>query len=78
VIFRAVDQYGNQRREDAGQVTLAMDGPGVLVGDNPFEFGTYGGLGGVWVRSVNGQRGTITLTATHPQLGQAHVTVRSA
>jgi beta-galactosidase len=77
VVFRAVDAYGNQRRYQAGQVALNLSGPAMLVGDNPFAFGEYGGLGAAWIRSVAGQPGTITVTATHQELGQARIQVRS-
>jgi beta-galactosidase len=77
VVFRAVDSYGNQRRYGTGQVALTLSGPATLVGDNPFAFGQYGGLGAVWIRSQAGQPGAVTLTASHPQLGQAEVQVRS-
>jgi beta-galactosidase len=77
VVFRAVDSHGNQRRYGSGQVTLTLSGPATLVGDNPFAFGQYGGLGAVWIRSQAGQPGAVTLTASHPQLGQAEIQVRS-
>jgi beta-galactosidase len=76
-MFRAIDEYGNLRRYPAGQVTLTLDGPAALIGDNPFAFGDYGGLGAVWIRSLPGQTGTITLAASQPQLGQAEVQIRS-
>ena len=76
-VFRAVDTYGNQRRYMTGNVTMNLSGPAVLIGDNPFAFGEYGGLGAVWIRSLAGQQGTITLTAAHPLLGQAQVRVRA-
>jgi beta-galactosidase len=76
-VFRAVDEYGNLRRYPAGQVTLTLTGPAALIGDNPFAFGDYGGLGAVWVRSLPGQTGTITLAASQPELGQAEVQVRA-
>ena len=76
-VFRAIDEYGNLRRYPAGQVTLTLGGPAALIGDNPFAFGDYGGLGAVWIRSLPGQTGTITLAASQPQLGQAEVQVRS-
>jgi beta-galactosidase len=76
-VFRALDAHGNQRRYASGQVTLTLSGPATLVGDNPFAFGEYGGLGAVWIRSQAGQPGTITLTASHPLLGQGEVEVRS-
>ncbi len=77
VVFRAVDAYGNQRRYLVGEVALNLSGPGILVGDNPFAFGEYGGLGAVWIRSLAGQPGLITVTATHPELGPAQIQVRS-
>jgi beta-galactosidase len=76
-VFRAIDAHGNQRRYGSGEVTLTLSGPATLVGDNPFAFGQYGGLGAVWIRSLAGQPGAITLTASHPLLGQAEVQVRS-
>ena len=78
VVFRAIDAFGNQRRYRSGQVALTLSGPATLLGDNPFEFGQYGGLGAAWIRSLAGQPGVITLTASHPLLGQAEVQVRSA
>jgi beta-galactosidase len=78
VVFRAIDAFGNQRRYGGGQVALTLSGPAMLLGDNPFEFGQYGGLGAVWIRSVAGRPGAITLAASHPLLGQAEVQVRSA
>jgi beta-galactosidase len=76
-VFRAIDAYGNQRRYASGPVTLSLSGPATLVGDNPFAFGEYGGLGAVWIRSQAGQPGDITLTASHPLLGQAEIHVTS-
>ena len=76
-VFRAIDAYGNQRRYASGTVSLSLSGPAALVGDNPFAFGQYGGLGAAWIRSLAGQPGAITLTASHPLLGQAEVQVRS-
>jgi len=76
-VFRATDAYGNQRRYASGQVALSLSGPATLVGDNPFAFGQYGGLGAVWIRSQAGQTGAIALTASHPLLGQAEVHVKS-
>jgi len=77
VVFRAVDAYGNQRRYQAGEVTLTLSGPATLIGDNPFAFGAYGGLGAVWIRSLAGQPGIISLGASQPELGLAEVRVRS-
>jgi beta-galactosidase len=71
--FRALDAYGNQRPYATGEVSLSRTGPATLVGDNPFAFGTYGGVGGAFVRSEPGRPGLITVTARHPVLGTATV-----
>ncbi len=73
--FRALDAYGNQRPYVGGDVTLQISGPGVLVGQNPFNFGIYGGVGGAFVRSVAGGTGVVTVTAAHPSLGRAQATL---
>jgi len=69
--FRDLDAYGNQRPYPSGGVTLALTGPATLIGDNPFDFATYGGVGGAFIRSLAGGSGVVTVTATHPSLGQA-------
>jgi beta-galactosidase len=71
VTFRAVDAYGNQRPGAGGDVTLSLAGPGQLIGDNPFPFGTYGGAGGAFIRSIPGHTGTVTVTASHGTLGSS-------
>jgi beta-galactosidase len=69
--FRALDPYGNQRPYAGGAVTLALAGPAVLIGQNPFDFAGYGGVGGAFIRSLPGHTGAVTVTASHPTLGQA-------
>jgi beta-galactosidase len=78
--FRAVDRYGSPRPYVRGQVTLDVEGPAVLIGDNPFDFAAAGGVGAVWIRSRPGTPGTVTIRAGHPSLGSAvaRVLVRSA
>jgi beta-galactosidase len=71
--FRAVDEHGNQRRFLTGLVHLSLAGPATLIGDNPFDFGAYGGVGGAFVRSKPGRAGPISVTAHHPRLGFASV-----
>jgi beta-galactosidase len=71
VTFRAIDEYGNHRPHVAGDVSLSLTGPALLIGDNPFPFGTYGAAGGAFVRSIAGQTGTVTVTADHTLLGRA-------
>jgi beta-galactosidase len=69
--FRALDAYGNQRPYVTGDVTLSVAGPATLISENPFAFGTYGGVGGAFVRSQPGRPGLVTITARHPTLGHA-------
>jgi hypothetical protein len=71
--FRVLDAYGNQRPHigSSDTVTLTLTGPATLVADNPFPFGTYGGIGGGFIRSQPHASGSVTLTAYHPTLGQA-------
>jgi beta-galactosidase len=69
--FRALDAYGNQRPYVTGSVALTLTGPATLIGDNPFPFGDYGGVGGAFVRSLAGRPGRVTVQAQHATLGQA-------
>lgn len=76
VMFRAVDRYGAPRPYVTGQVTLSVDGPAVLIGDNPFDFQAAGGVGAVWVRSLPGRAETVRVSASHPVLGDAAARLR--
>jgi beta-galactosidase len=73
--FVAVDRFGNTRAYAGGTVRLTLTGVGRLVGDNPFDYSVAGGVGAVWLRSVNGQYGTATVLATHAALGSAAASV---
>jgi beta-galactosidase len=75
VVFRALDAHGNQRPYVSGSVSLQVKGPALVVGDNPFAFADFGGVGAVWLRSLPGRAGLIRLTATHPTLGSSTVNV---
>ena len=69
--FRAIDAHGNQRPNVSGLVTLSLSGPATLIGDNPFAFGTYGGVGGGFIRSRPGETGLVTITVHHRTLASA-------
>jgi beta-galactosidase len=71
--FRAVDAYGNQRPYVSGRVTLSLTGPAVLIGQNPFAFQAYGGVGAVILRSEPDRTGIVKVTAKHHSLGQTTV-----
>jgi beta-galactosidase len=77
VEFRAVDAHGNQRPYVPGEVRLSVTGPGVLIGDNPFAFGDAGSAGAVWIRTLPGSPGTITIRADHPALGSATAAIEA-
>ena len=78
ITFRATDAHGNHRPNVSGNVTLTLTGPASLVGSNPFPFGTVGGVGGAFVRSIPGRTGRVTIAARHATLGSAAVVVTVA
>ncbi|HEY6738597.1 MAG TPA: glycoside hydrolase family 2 TIM barrel-domain containing protein [Actinopolymorphaceae bacterium] len=77
VVFRAVDRYGSPRRGVPGAVTVRLEGPGEVVGDNPFDLQDAGGAGALWVRTRSREAGTIRLTLTHPTRGETFVETRA-
>lgn len=66
VSFRVTDEYGSLKPYATGAIQFSLEGPGVIVGENPFSL--VGGAGAVWVRAGE-QAGTIRLRARHPVLG---------
>ena len=74
--FRTVDKFGAPRPYVTGTVTLTVDGPGVLVGDNPVDLTATGGAAAAWIRSLPGSPGTVTVKASHPMLGSAVAQIR--
>lgn len=68
--FGAVDKFGGApiRRGDA---SFETEGPGEIVGDNPFHLAARGGIGAVWVRTISGRTGRIKVEAKHARLGGA-------
>jgi len=75
VVLRAVDRYGAPRPYVTGNVTFAISGPHVLIGEDPFDFARTGGAGAIWIRSLPRSSGLVTVQASHPTLGQAQVTI---
>jgi beta-galactosidase len=75
VVLRVLDRYGAPRPFVAGSLAFTVSGPAVLVGDNPLDFAAAGGACAVWLRSVRGQTGQVSLTAAHPTLGTAATAV---
>jgi beta-galactosidase len=76
VVFKVADQFGNERAFASGTISFEITGPGVIVGDNPFDLTDSGGVGAVWIKTVPGGSGGIKLQATHSTLGKKSVQVR--
>jgi len=74
--FAVVDKFGAPRAFAGGDVALNLDGPGAIVGDNPFALEANGGAGAVYIRTVPGREGTIRVTARHSALGVGTVEIR--
>jgi len=65
VVLRAADEYGNTQQFSSGAIQLTIEGPGEIVGENPF--GLVAGAGAVWIRTKQ-SAGTVTLRARHQYL----------
>lgn len=75
ILFAAVDKFGAPRPFAIGQVKLELQGPGEIVGDNPFLLDASGGAGGVYVRTVREAAGIVRVSASHLTLGSAAVQI---
>ncbi|MBV9622506.1 MAG: glycoside hydrolase family 2 protein [Acidobacteria bacterium] len=70
VVMRVTDEFGAIRPFANDAIKLQLEGPGEIVGDNPFSL--IGGTGAIWIRAKQ-QAGTLRLTAVHPRLGPQSV-----
>jgi beta-galactosidase len=66
VVLRVTDEFGAIRPFANDPVIFTLEGPGQLIGDNPFSL--IGGTGAVWIRAKE-EAGTIRLSAKHPRMG---------
>jgi beta-galactosidase len=66
VVLRVTDEFGNVHPSANDPVVFTLEGPGALIGDNPFAL--VGGTGAVWLRAGE-QPGIVRLTAKHLRLG---------
>jgi len=73
VLLRVADEFGNTQQFASGVVTLSIEGPGEIVGENPY--GLVGGAGAVWIKT-KAEAGVIRLTARHQYLGEKRVEIR--
>ena len=70
VVLRVTDEFDNIKPFANDAIQFQIEGPGEIVGDNPFAL--IGGTGAIWIRAKE-QTGTVKLTATHPWLGKQTV-----
>jgi beta-galactosidase len=73
VVLRVTDEFGAQRPFAVGAIGLSIEGPGEIIGDNPFAL--VGGVGAVWVRTKEAS-GVIRLNAKHPTLGVRRIDIQ--
>lgn len=76
LVFRVLDKYGAPRLFAGGDVAFTIEGPGILIGDNPFNLTETGGAGAVWIKAKPGATGTIRIHAQHTPLGEKSAQVR--
>lgn len=69
VVFRVADKYGAPRPFAGGNVSFHIQGPGIIVGDNPFNLKDSGGAAAIWIRTKPDSSGHIRLQAVHSVLG---------
>ncbi len=67
VVLRVTDEFGAVRPFANDAIKLEVEGPAVIVGDNPFSL--IGGTGAIWIRAQE-QPGKVRLKAVHPRLGE--------
>ena len=72
VVLRVTDEYGAARPFANAAIVLSVQGPGEIVGENPFAL--FGGVGAIWIKS-KASPGLIKLTATHAILGSKTVEI---
>ena len=72
VVMKVTDEYGAVRPFANAALSLSLQGPAEIIGENPFAL--FGGVGAIWIKTKAGQ-GLVKLTATHPTLGSKTVEI---
>ena len=75
LMFACVDKFGALRPFAGGEVSIDIEGPGSIVGDNPFDLETSGGAGAVYIRTLSDRTGRIKVTVRHAKLGGGTVKI---
>jgi beta-galactosidase len=72
VVLKVTDEYGAVRPFASAAIALTLEGPGEIIGENPFAL--FGGVGAVWIKTKQAS-GTIRLKAKHPTLGTKRIAI---
>jgi beta-galactosidase len=75
VVLRVTDEFDAIRPFANDAIAFQVEGPGEIIGDNPFAL--IGGTGAIWIRTKE-EPGTVRLIATHPQLGKQQIEIKVA
>lgn len=75
VVFRITDKYGAARPFAGGKVTFKIEGPGNIIGDNPFDLDASGGAGAIWIKTKQNSSGGISLQVTHSLFGNKKIKI---
>jgi beta-galactosidase len=73
VVLRVTNEHDGARPFSSGAILLRVDGPGEILGENPFSLA--GGVGAIWVRTREAA-GVIRLHARHQYLGEKVVEIK--
>jgi beta-galactosidase len=72
VVMKITDEFGAVHPFANGPISLTIEGPGEVIGENPFAL--FGGVGAVWIKSKE-RPGIIRLTAKHQTLGSKSLAI---
>jgi len=72
VVLKVTDEYGAGRTFANAALALNIEGPGEIIGDNPFSL--FGGVGAVWIKTKEATD-LIRFSAKHPTLGTKTVEI---
>jgi len=73
VVLKVTDEFGAVRPFANAAIALSLEGPGEIIGENPFSL--FGGVGAVWIKTKE-SAGIIRFTARHQKLGSKTIELR--
>jgi beta-galactosidase len=72
IVLKVTDEYGAVRPFANAAISLSLQGPAEIIGENPFAL--FGGVGAIWIKTKESP-GVARLTATHPILGSKTIQI---